>query len=91
MRNVIGSRSDVNREVVDSVNQKHAGSPVSRSHLDIFLINCLVFNSFSVRNYLPGLSGIQGLPKAIQDPPPHEDRPNVQKQVNTKFSDNFFT
>ena len=33
MRNVIGSRSDVNREVVDSVNQKDAGSPVSRPHL----------------------------------------------------------
>ena len=30
--------------------------------------------------YSPGLSGIRGPPRAIQGPPPHEDRPNVEKK-----------
>ena len=30
--------------------------------------------------YSPGLSGIQGPLRAIQGPPPHEDRPDVEKK-----------
>ena len=37
--------------------------------------------------YSPGLLGNQGPPRAIQDPPPHEDRPNVEK--TNKYQDSF--
>ena len=40
----------------------------------------VILNSVSVSGYSPGLSGIRGPLRAIQDPPPHEDRPNVEKK-----------
>ena len=83
MRNVIGSRGDVDGEVVHSVNQKYTGSPVSCPHLFWFKkkkkLVCLKFVVL-MSVYSPGLSGIRGPPRAIQGPPPHEDRPNVEKK-----------
>ena len=50
------------------------------------------FNSVSVRSYSPGLSGIQGPLRAIQDPPPREDHPNVLKEKSIQDSyDTWFT
>ena len=88
MRNVIGSRGDVDGEVVHSVNQKYTGSPVSCPHLFWFkknygkktMVKFRIVNSVSVSSYSPGPSGIQGPLKAIRDPPPHEDRPGVEKK-----------
>ena len=54
MRNVIGSRGDVDGEVVHSVNQKYTGSPVSCPHLISFRnklnqwFKMLILNSVSV-------------------------------------------
>ena len=84
MRNVIGSRGDVDWEVVHSVNQKYTGSPVSCPHLycsrKTFCLKFVNLNSVSMSGYSPGPSGIRGPLRAIQDPPPHEDRPNVEKK-----------
>ena len=86
MRNVISGRGDVDGEVVHSVNQKYTGSPVSCPHLfwfrkkNLVCLKFVILNSVLMSGYSPGLSGIRGPPRAIQGPPPHEDRPNVEKK-----------
>ena len=88
MRNVIGGRSNVSREVVNGVDQKDAWCPISRSDLVHYyytwfwgIFKCStkqIFDSINEQHASrsPGLSGTQDRLKATQDPPQHEDHPD---------------
>ena len=52
----------------------------SRKRKKLVCLQFVILNSVLMSGYSPGLSGIRGPPRAIQGPPPHEDRPDVEKK-----------